>query len=244
MLALFRLARKRMNSAADYQKFQQLQGIFLVNYLTGQGLDLKQKKILDLGCGYGGYALALQRRGAEVVGVDLDPHQGLTGIPLVSADAARLPFQPEAFDLVVCSSLIEHLPEPPALLREIFRVLRPGGKVYLSFPPFYSYWGGHQFSPFHWLGEKAALRLNRVFGRYKDKTWVWDAYPKNPASFARAYGAWGLYPLTIGRVEGWIKGSGFALMDESTRWFRLNFARIPVLKEILTWHVQFLLTKV
>jgi SAM-dependent methyltransferase len=232
-----------MNSAADYQNFQQFQGDLLVKYLKGQGVDLKQKKTLDLGCGHGGYALALFSQGAQVIGVDLDLHQRLPGIPTVGANAVFLPFREETFDLVVCASLIEHIPDPPALIREIFRVLRPAGKVYLSFPPFYFFWGGHQFSPFHLLGEKSALQINRYFRRFKNKDWVWDAYPKTPGSFSKAYGAWGLYPVTIAQVEQWINRSPFALVDKSTRWSMINFARIPFLKECLTWHVQFLLDK-
>lgn len=232
-----------MDSAGDYKKFQQFQGDLLAKYLRAQGMDIQGKKTLDLGCGQGGYAQALLNRGAEVIGADLDPRERLSGIPIVGADAVRLPFREETFDLVVCASLVEHVPDPPALLKEIFRVLRPTGKAYLSFPPFYSFWGGHQFSPFHLLGEKRALIINRYFRRFKHSDWVWDAYPQTPASFSRAYGAWGLFPVTIAGARRWIDRSPFILIDQSTRWSRVNFSRLSFFREWLTWHVQFLLSK-
>ncbi len=146
----------------------------LADYLAQRGIEVRGRRTLDLGCGYGGYALALSSRGAQVVGVDLKAAHRLPGIPTLDANALSLPFKKATFDLVVCASLIEHVLDPPTLLKEIVRVLQPGGTAYLSFPPFYSFWGGHQFSPFHLLGESRALKINRALGRYKKKEWVWD----------------------------------------------------------------------
>jgi SAM-dependent methyltransferase len=240
---LFRLARKRLDSPGDYQNFQRHQGILLANYLADSGIDLRGKRTLDLGCGHGGYALALSSCGAQVVGVDLKAAQRLPGIPTLAADALSLPFRDGSFELVICASLIEHVLDPPALLREMHRVLGPSGRAYLSFPPFYSPLGGHQFSPFHLLGEKWAGKIVRRLGRYKGKTWILEAYPEGLFSYKNAYGSWGLYPVSIARAQKWVQSSPFELLDKSTRWSFINFARWPLINEFLTWHVQFLLTK-
>ena len=215
----------------------------LATYLEDRGIDFREKRTLDLGCGYGGYALALSGLGAKVVGVDLKAERRLPGIPTLAADARSLPFKDGSFDLVICASLIEHLPDPPALLREIYRVLEPSGKAYLSFPPFYSPLGGHQFSPFHLLGEKWAGKIVRRLGRYKGKTWILEAYPEAFFSYKNAYGSWGLYPVTIAVAQKWLRNSPFELIDQSTRWSFFNFSRLPWINEFLTWHVQFLLSK-
>lgn len=221
------LAHHRFRSKADYRHFQIYQGKLIVDYLTEQGIRLQQGvKVLDLGCGNGGYSHVLAQAGAEVISLDF--MRPKAGIPetFILADALETPFASCSFPFVFCASLIEHVPDPVKLVREIGRVLTPDGVVYLSFPPFYSPVGGHQFKPYHLLGERWGLRLS---GRNKE-------------SYAKCYGDWGLYPLTIRRVRQIIAKAGLKIRRESTRFFPFNLARIPVMGEFLTWHVQFIVT--
>lgn len=57
--------------------------------------------------------------------------------PDVQTDAAALPFAHDSFDAVICAELIEHVPDPPAVLNEVYRVLRPQGMVLISVPFLY-----------------------------------------------------------------------------------------------------------
>lgn len=52
-------------------------------------------------------------------------------------DLARIPVKPDSYDLVLCSQTLEHVPDPKLLLGELYRVLKPGGKLWLSVPLFY-----------------------------------------------------------------------------------------------------------
>jgi SAM-dependent methyltransferase len=100
-------------------------------------------QILDVGC-YDGYLLReLSRRCAtEGVGIDISAHalglaRSLTRgqrIRFVLANASSLPFASEAFDVVVCSEILEHIPDLERALSEIARVLVPGGRVYATMP--------------------------------------------------------------------------------------------------------------
>ncbi len=89
------------------------------------------KRLLDLGCGKGRFARALQDLGAEVVGVDLSAAMlaRATGVARVRATARRLPFGPRCFDAVIAIEVFEHLDVRSRALvcGEARRVLRAGG---------------------------------------------------------------------------------------------------------------------
>lgn len=218
----------------------------LTEYLRRHGVSLSQRDVLDLGSGLGGYALEWQARGGNVVTLDLATSSSAVrgaDIPFVRGDVHFLPFVSGAFDVVFCASLIEHVRRPDWLLHEVRRVLRSGGVCYLSFPPFYSPRGGHEFSPFHYLGEKMALRLVHRDRNVAD--WLREYYDIQPSarSFAESYKGWGLYRVTISQVRRWVRQVGFTVRHFGTRYLPVNLAAIPVLGEVLAWHVHLILEK-
>lgn len=117
--------------------------------------DLQGKVVLDVGCGLGGKLPFYVRQGAkQVIGIDLRLfsalsanrlllEQGGSEIKIAVADGAELPFADSTFDVVISINVLEHVTIPISVLRECRRVLRPGGYLYLYFPPFYSPWGAH-----------------------------------------------------------------------------------------------------
>jgi SAM-dependent methyltransferase len=108
-------------------------------------------RLLNVGCGTGGFNLAARAQGACPVGVDTDPEAigicaarpaGRAG-RFLRAAAEALPFRDEAFDLVHCFSAIEHVVSVEAAVREMVRVVRRGGAVYLHTPNAWSWYEGH-----------------------------------------------------------------------------------------------------
>jgi ubiquinone/menaquinone biosynthesis C-methylase UbiE len=107
------------------------------------GFDVRGcKRILDAGCGNGRYSRFLLRRAdpdAVITGFDLslrmlDRARRRLHTDRVShamADLTRLPYADGHFDAIVCGWVLEHLPDPRPGLRELARVLRPGGKLLL-----------------------------------------------------------------------------------------------------------------
>ncbi len=105
--------------------------------------SLAGKAVLDVGCGGGILTEAMARRGARVTGIDLadkplrvaELHRQESGLPVayekVAAEdlAAR---SPQAFDVVTCMELLEHVPEPSSLVAACTRLVRPGGLVFFS----------------------------------------------------------------------------------------------------------------
>ncbi len=96
---------------------------------------------LDVGCGDGFFSQALNARGYEVTGLDLSEvalrraRKSCPGAAFLSQDTSqRFPFDDRAFDVAWCSEHLEHLFSPLATLKEIFRVLKPGGRALVTVP--------------------------------------------------------------------------------------------------------------
>jgi SAM-dependent methyltransferase len=122
-------------------------------------------RVLDWGCGYGQMAWLLAHRGYQVIAADV-PHGHYERSPLLGSsewlplsDPVRIEAPDNAFDAVVASGTLEHVHDLRASLRELRRVLRPGGFLFLfRFPHLYSY--------IEWLGRRAgvwhhAIRMTR-----------------------------------------------------------------------------------
>jgi ubiquinone/menaquinone biosynthesis C-methylase UbiE len=107
--------------------------------------------VLDLGCGEGRHVISAYVEGeVHSVGVDLsiddlratrekfipfsEPDNSAKSFGLSSADALNLPFADDTFDKVICSEVLEHIPDYHGALREIERVLKPGGLLCASVP--------------------------------------------------------------------------------------------------------------
>ncbi len=111
------------------------------------GLDLSNQRWLDAGCGTGTLSRSLAQHGCTVLGVDasmemLDTARTLAAEhsrrDLLRFDAvssiARLPAPDRSFDGILCSSVLEYVPDVRACLAEFSRVLRPGGILLVSVP--------------------------------------------------------------------------------------------------------------
>ncbi len=109
--------------------------------------DLKQKppRILDIGCGTGANLEMLAQFG-ETEGVDVSPEalhfcrtRGLQNVRL--GEAEHLPYEDSVFDLVTGLDVVEHLDDDLGGLKEMRRVLRPGGRALFFVPAFMFLWG-------------------------------------------------------------------------------------------------------
>lgn len=114
------------------------------------------RDVLDVGCGEGGKTLYFLSLGAKsVAGIDavsdyrekavaLAERLGFSGgYSFVTGDATSLPFKDASFDAVTMNDFFEHVGSPEKALSEAMRVLRPGGRLYINFPPYYHPYGAH-----------------------------------------------------------------------------------------------------
>ena len=106
-------------------------------------LDLKNKKILDAGCGMGGFLVALSQKGYEVSGLDFNSdYCEITRLraakynlhpTVVCAPLEKVPLPDNSFDIILCNDVIEHVQDPQQSLCELMRLLKPGGTLYITF---------------------------------------------------------------------------------------------------------------
>lgn len=97
-------------------------------------------RVLDVATGVGAMASRLEAHfpGIELTGVDLSAQQlaaaraNHPSLKIIRGDATQLPFGDDTFDRVYCSWLLEHVAAPTAVLREVRRVLKPGGYCHFT----------------------------------------------------------------------------------------------------------------
>ncbi|TAK29854.1 MAG: class I SAM-dependent methyltransferase [Chloroflexota bacterium] len=108
--------------------------------LLGEMAPRAHGKMLDVGCGKKPYASLFSQVEAHI-GVEVPITLSKSQVIDVYGSALHLPFASSSFDTVLCTQVLEHVPEPHQLLGEVARVLKPGGILILTAP---QTWGPHE----------------------------------------------------------------------------------------------------
>lgn len=161
---------KRLHS----ERFQ-AEMLALVGEVAG---PLEGRDLLDLGCGMGGFAVAAELAGARVTALDYNPaycvitaargdQHGLH-MPVMRAAGEALPLPAARYDIVTAWDVLEHVQQPAAMLAEIARVLRPGGRALLTAINRFAFRDPHYHLPLiNYLPRPAAELLIGLAGRSK-----------------------------------------------------------------------------
>jgi 2-polyprenyl-3-methyl-5-hydroxy-6-metoxy-1,4-benzoquinol methylase len=136
--------------------------------------DLSKAKVLDIGTGSGHIAHELARAARKVVSVDLvDERKEKKDYEFHLVKDEALPFDDASFDVVITNHVVEHTPDQKKHLSEVYRVLKPGGTIYLATPNKLWFKDPHYKLPFvSWLPRSMSTQYLRLMQKAK-----WDIYP-------------------------------------------------------------------
>ena len=147
---------------ANLLNFQFLPAFYARRDITRDGAKLKGT-LLDLGCGSQPYRQYLKKV-ARYVGLDYPSTRECLSTKVkaeVLGDARTLPFADRSFDGVLCSQVLEHVDRPETVVREMSRILKPGGVGLISVPFFYNlHMEPHDYFRFSPYGIKKLLERN------------------------------------------------------------------------------------
>lgn len=231
-VALFRAFRVEQTDPARFYGALAADSVTMMR----RWVDLEGASVLDVGGGPGYFADAFTAAGARYAGLEPDAGE-LTARGEAAGNAVRgsglaLPVADASLDVAFSSNVLEHVPDPVAMAEDMLRVTRPGGVVFLSWTPWLSPWGGHETSPWHYLGgHRAADRYARRLGRR----------PKNDLGRT-------LFKCPIGPMVRWARrAEGEGRVDVLAVFPRYHPAwaqwviRVPGLREVVSWNAVIVL---
>ena len=215
----------------DDAEFYQFQAEDAVRWIAAAGVELGPKtRTLDLGCGHGVFGACLSRRGCPVTFADernlLLPELAQAPFRQINLDRDDIAALGQ-FELVVCSNVFEHLSQPERFLSSVHKILAPGGKLYLSWTNWLSPWGGHDFSPLHYLGPRTGQ-------------WLYDNLLKRSRNHTIYQN---LFPTFIGRTLARIRRDpNLVILKAAPRYYTelAPLIRVPIVREFFAWNCALL----
>jgi 2-polyprenyl-3-methyl-5-hydroxy-6-metoxy-1,4-benzoquinol methylase len=170
---------------------------------------IPQGRLLDVGSGYGFFLALMQSRGWEVMGLEVsstgaDYSRKRWGLSILNQPWEETFFHNDGFDVVTAFYVIEHLPDPLAFLREVHRIVRPGGMILLRYP--------------HTTPIKAILSLMRIRNRLYHLPFHLSDF--SPRTMRRALGETGFTKIKT------VIGAFTAPADSAGKWGGLVFGNL------------------
>jgi SAM-dependent methyltransferase len=261
----------RFRSEYHYAVFEYWRSAKVLRHLDRCGVT-RLGRVLDDGCGGGGMTVSFAEESDAVVGIDLSDRfaaagtvlareKGVANVSFARTDGQALPFRDDAFDTVFSHAVIEHVANPLVYLREIRRVLKPGGWVFLQTAPYLAPSGAHLPRlkvpvPYYlFLGRRISFRLARWLAAHAPATL--DAPPDGSSFLTSARKGEAksddlLYRVTVRNLRRNIAEAGFRMVNEDFAFSGLakrllpgravgRVAAAPLVRDILVTDMNYVL---
>lgn len=218
---------------------------YMIPYLESKGVPIRGASVIEIGCAEGGNLCAMAEHGAvELVGTDiaeerLESAANIAATLGLSIDYGSHDIINEApqgewrgrFDVAFLRDVIEHLDDATIALRNIRQVLKPGGALYVTFPPYYSAFGGHQHLLGNWAGRIPFMHLlpTPVFRRMVAGSTI----DRNKVEVERLH----RIRMTTNKLSRAARAAGFTIADEKLYFirpvFKMKFGLRPIGADII-----------
>lgn len=239
---------------------------YMIPYLESKGVAIRGASVIEIGCAEGGNLCAMYEHGAgELVGTDIAEVRlesaakiaGKLGVPVTYSSHDIIGEEPyrewmNHFDVAFLRDVIEHLDDATLALRNISRVLKPGGALYVTFPPYYSPFGGHQQLLKNWVSKIPFIHyLPNPFFKAVVST---SHMEQDIVEVQRLH----RIRMTTGKFRKAARAAGFTMADEKLYFirpvFKMKFGLtpisadivkpIPILRDVFALEAGYILKKV
>jgi SAM-dependent methyltransferase len=229
LLKAFRLEQKDPDS---FYGFLAQDGLGLLSNYT----ELQNKTVLDIGGGAGYFSAGFRANGAKCF--VLEPFKDelfWRGSPpenSILADGYDIPLRSNSVDISFSSNVLEHVRYPAKFITEMIRITKHGGIIFFCFTSWYSPWGGHETSPWHYFGGDFARK------RYENKYCrpVKNKYDNS------------LFKILVKDVFNLMNNlDGVKILETCPRYYPLwtkPMMKVPILSEVLTWNMAVIMEKI
>ena len=268
----------KKSSAQFRYEYENQKGFFDKYFPDISSNEFNNKTILDLGCFTGGRLVQWVERYkfAEAWGIDINPVFAEAGNMFAKEKgvnatfdtgfAENLPYAPNSFDFIVSSDVFEHVQNIEQVMQECFRVLKPGGKLLIVFPPFFQPLESHlgnvtKMPALHWLfsGKTITDAFNSILQQRGSETY-WYAIDTELADWERSPSLNGItvakFRRLVAKNKGWkiLYWSKEPILSDGRRADLLIFrilrkifvlpARLPILEELFLGRICCSLEKI
>lgn len=237
--------------------------------------DVAQRDVVDFGCGEGELSFLMATLGVRsITGLEISPDRHKAALAALKEISLPLPprfvlaqhmdrveLPDQSVDVLLCFDVLEHIMDYEAIIREWYRVLRPGGRVLIWWVPWWHPYGPHIESlvPIPWshvfFSERALLRTcARIYDMPEFQPRVWDLDEtgrKKPNKWLSMKSLPEVNKLTMGRFERLVRAAGLEIESRRLRGFGSStlaklshvFLHIPYLREFFTSSVVYTLRR-
>ncbi len=189
--------------------------------------------VLDVGSGRGAFLVEMAKLGFKAFGIETNPayiaetkaraEAENISVNVTGGRAEMLPFPDASFDFINCSEVSEHVDDPGAMLAEMFRVLRPGGRCYVSFHNRFGVYDFHYHLYFiNWIPRLLTEPVLRLLGKQKPDSLGIGRQKLRTMHYYR-----------YGEVRRLLSGIGFAVHDIRIPKIKFRFGRLAPLALVL-----------
>jgi ubiquinone/menaquinone biosynthesis C-methylase UbiE len=260
----FNLSNDKKQSYAEWQYEKGINTIKF--YLEKNTIDelFKDKVVLDVGCGAAGKTIFYASLGVkQIVGLEilekyrkeaneLAVEKGFENkFEFVCQDAAKMNFEDNYFDSIIMNDAMEHVDDPKGVIDECIRVLKPGGRIYANFPPYYHPYGAHlsDVIGFPWVhcffSDRTLINVYKrlVMKKPDGKDRIKFRISKNKEG--KEYFSY-INKMTIKRFNKIVKDNGYHIHYYKEVPLRTTFkplAKMPVMKEFFVKMVVCIIEK-